>query len=362
MKAKLISLLAIIFIGLLFLNNVENLHKLIDSLSNNLAQSQKELANAKDAISALEKQSSDLTISTNSLKDDTLKTGYKISTLEKKDNELSKSLNKNLLLVRKDIVNVKKSFTKDITALHKNILYPSAQVKSKGNIGSGTIIYNKKDANGDYNIYILTVFHVVEKAVSEQNGKEVRDPVTVKIYSEGDYDEYDSELVSYDKKKDVALLKIKTADKLEYSAILASKDEISDMKVFTSVYVVGCPLGHNPTPSIGEISNLNKKIQGEKYWMANAPTIFGNSGGGVFDSKTNKLIGISSMICTYDNLISTPVPHLSVIVSMDTIYDWLDSQYMQFVYDGKVTKEVCDAKREEARKLNPNALKVTWEK
>ena len=57
-----------------------------------------------------------------------------------------------------------------------------------------------------------------------------------------------------------------------------------------------------------------------------SPTIFGNSGGGIFHRETHEMIGISAMICTYDNLVSTPVPHLSIVVSLETVYDWLDEQ------------------------------------
>ena len=82
----------------------------------------------------------------------------------------------------------------------------------------------------------------------------------------------------------------------------------------------------------------------------NAPTIFGNSGGGIFHRETHELIGLSAMICTYDNFVSTPVPHMSIMVSMDAVYDWLDEQNLQFLYDPTATREACLKRRDTAEK------------
>jgi hypothetical protein len=67
--------------------------------------------------------------------------------------------------------------------------------------------------------------------------------------------------------------------------------------------------------------------------MMSAPTIFGNSGGGVFHRETLEMIGVSAMICTFDNPVSTPVPHLGILVPLDSVYDWLRDNKFTFLFD-----------------------------
>jgi hypothetical protein len=77
--------------------------------------------------------------------------------------------------------------------------------------------------------------------------------------------------------------------------------------------------------------------------MMNAPTIFGNSGGGVFHRETRELLGVSVMVCTYDGAVSTPVPHLGIMVSLETVYDWLDDLHYQFIYDPEYPLEAYES-------------------
>ena len=82
--------------------------------------------------------------------------------------------------------------------------------------------------------------------------------------------------------------------------------------------------------------------------MMNAPTIFGNSGGGVFHRQTRELIGVSVMVCTYDGAVSTPVPHLGIMVSLETVYDWLDELHYPFIYDPESSLESFELRAPEA--------------
>ena len=67
----------------------------------------------------------------------------------------------------------------------------------------------------------------------------------------------------------------------------ASRDHGADrVSVWDPIYAVGCPLGNDPIPTQGEISSLSNELNGSNYWMINAPTYFGNSGGGVYLADT----------------------------------------------------------------------------
>jgi len=70
--------------------------------------------------------------------------------------------------------------------------------------------------------------------------------------------------------------------------------------------------------------------------MVNAPTFFGNSGGGIFLSDTCKLMGVSSMIYTYtyETNQSLVVPHMGLFVPLSMVYDWLDGRGYKYVTQG----------------------------
>lgn len=230
---------------------------------------------------------------------------------------------------------LKREVKRDFTGLYRNVLLPSIQVNCKGSIGSGTIFSSRKEEKGKFSLYVVTAHHVIEKSISQSpEGKDLFEEIVVKAYDpEGkSMEELKATVIAYEKKKDIALLRIETERPLGYQATPITKEELGKLRVFTPVYAVGCPLGHEPLPTVGEIASLNKVVDGERYFMMNAPTIFGNSGGGVFLRDDFRMIGVSTMICTYDGLFTTPVPHLGVFIPMNVIYDWLDSCKLQHVY------------------------------
>ncbi len=229
---------------------------------------------------------------------------------------------------RSDILALVGRMEHDVDALYRDVLLPSVQVDVQGGVGGGTVLSSTRKGT-----FVVTAFHVIQKAVSRDEDGEMRDPVGVKIYAGAGrvWDTVKSDILAYDEKKDLALLRLRTDKVYENVARLASHETLRGIKVFTPVYAVGCPLGHDPLPTLGEVASLKKELEGENFWMMSAPTIFGNSGGGVFHRETREMIGVSVMICTYDGVVSTPVPHLGVFISLEAVYDWLDSLDYGFV-------------------------------
>ncbi len=217
----------------------------------------------------------------------------------------------------------------DPSLLQRDILAPSVQVNVKGNVGGGTLLCSREGHS-----YVITACHVVQKIIPGRD-EETREPVDVTMYDgQGRASEtIDADLVAWDDRKDLALLRVRSVREFPNAARLASRETLRQVHVFTPIYAVGCPLGHDPLPTLGEVATLNKEVNGERFWMMNAPTIFGNSGGGVFHRETRELIGVSVMVCTYDGAVSTPVPHLGIMVSLETVYDWLDELHGPFIYD-----------------------------
>ena len=133
-----------------------------------------------------------------------------------------------------------------------------------------------------------------------------------------------AQLMYFDPELDTALLEIRSAEPLENGATLAPRRRLDQVRIFDSVYAVGCPLGNDPIPTHGEIATVDHEVDGEHYWMINAPTYIGNSGGGIFDSDTHELLGIFSKIYTHGTLRPTIVPHMGLVTPMSAIYDWLE--------------------------------------
>ena len=76
---------------------------------------------------------------------------------------------------------------------------------------------------------------------------------------------------------------------------------------------------------------MNRRIDEQTFWMTNAQMIFGNSGGGVYDAATQELVGVSSRVCAYGNVLPAAVPHLGVMVPMSTVLDWLEQNEFGFL-------------------------------
>ena len=234
--------------------------------------------------------------------------------------------------LRDAVARLRKDATRDAALLDRAILRPSVQVIGKGGVGGGTVIRSERESDGDFGTYIVTAYHVIEKLVERDAAKP--GPIQVKLYADGvEAEIVDSDLLIRDERRDLALLKLRSAKSYPIAARLAARERVRETSVFTPIYAVGCPLGHDPLPSFGEITTLRKEVNGERFWMMSAPTIFGNSGGGVFHRETLEMIGVSAMICTFDNPVSTPVPHLGILVPLDSVYDWLRDNRFAFLFD-----------------------------
>jgi S1-C subfamily serine protease len=159
----------------------------------------------------------------------------------------------------------------------------------------------------------------------------------------------------------VAILSFESRTPAPYVARLCPREKFDRIEIFTDVYAIGCPLGHAPLPTRGQITSKKKVVRAETFWMMNAPTIYGNSGGGIFLADSGELIGVSSMICGYSQLISIPVPHLGVFLPLSRVYDWLDTQGLWHVYRPEVPPQAGRLYRQLIRSLASGAVGKTIE-
>ncbi len=144
----------------------------------------------------------------------------------------------------------------------------------KGSTGSGVII--SEDG------YIVTNNHVIEDA----------DKLTVTLNNRKSYV---ADVVGYDKKNDIALLKIKTDSKLNYIPF-GNSDNI---KIGEWVLAVGNPYNLNSTVTAGIISAKSRDLDGDNniqsFLQTDAVVNPGNSGGALVNTR-GELIGINTAI------------------------------------------------------------------
>ena len=144
----------------------------------------------------------------------------------------------------------------------------------KGSTGSGVVI--SEDG------YIVTNNHVIDNA----------DELTVTLNNQKSYK---ARVIGFDKKTDIALLKIEADDKLDYIPF----GDSNNIKIGEWVLAVGNPYNLTSTVTAGIISAKSRDLDGDKniqsFLQTDAVVNPGNSGGALVNTK-GELIGINTAI------------------------------------------------------------------
>ena len=252
-------------------------------------------------------------------------------------------------------------------AAHEKYLYPVVRVSAGNSTGSGTIVYSKDIGDGKHSTYVLTNHHVIASAIritdewDSDLGKEVKKEIRAIIYVEifkyrnlsspvGTM-KLEADIVIYNKAEDMALVKIRLDDKMQYVATLPDKDKTEEYRVFDESIAVGCSLGWPTLPSIGIITRIGLQARSLPFDMSSAQIIFGNSGGAMFTAE-GVLIGIPSMIASMGW--SGVVSHMGLFIPIKRVYDWLEDEHYDFIFDPekdeKMSLEIREKEIEEKKK------------
>ncbi len=237
------------------------------------------------------------------------------------------------------IKDLRASVTKDPGRMKRSMIFPTVQLRGNGTVGSGVLVYSEPQSGVSespvYTSFAITACHVVQEVIGREPaaGRVVRE---VRAKRQSDTDEpvtLSAKLVLFDVDRDVALLRLNSTEEFPYLADFMPLSEVDELDVFSPAYAVGCPLGNQPMPTLGEISSKDKMVGDQAFWMLNAPTFFGNSGGGIYQAPGYRLIGVSSMIYTYGKSYPTVVPHMGLFVPLRTICQWLTRNSFDFVLE-----------------------------
>lgn len=226
---------------------------------------------------------------------------------------------------RVNLDHFEKGLQRDKDRMWKELVGPTVQLMGDETVGSGVLLRSEAvPGTGDFRTYLITAWHVIRDIQAGPENAHV--PVPVTIYGQDRrISPETAELLKFDANIDVALLQLNSTKPVECGARLASRPQLDGIRIFDQVYAVGCPLGNDPIPTFGEIADTQHMVDGVRYWMISAPTYIGNSGGGIFDAQTHELLGIFSKIYTHGTMRPTVVPHMGLVMSFQTIYDWLET-------------------------------------
>jgi len=178
------------------------------------------------------------------------------------------------------------------------------------NIGTGVVVYSQRRAtNVDprYYTYILTCAHVVNRYKNL--------PLSIECFQYADSTSitsiasYSGEVVAVDRKRDIAVIQIISAKPFPEVVAILSPSNFYNHPIYQAAYVIGCGLGQRPFITNGNISSYLEEKDPDAHvtvdfaFQVTAPTIYGNSGGGVYDAEGH-LMGLIQTI----SLVDTGIP------------------------------------------------------
>jgi S1-C subfamily serine protease len=237
------------------------------------------------------------------------------------------------------LASLSSTLSKDPETMKRLMLFPTVQLRGNGTVGSGVLIYSQEQPGLGrqpapfYTTFVITAYHVVVEVLGDRLERDIEE-VHVMQGTHSDVTEvYSARLVLFDRGRDLALLRLNATRSFPHLADLMPAAAFQTLDIFAPAYAVGCPLGNRPLPTLGEISSKHKQVGDQVFWMLNAPTFFGNSGGGIYQAPSFKLIGVSSMIYTYGKAQPAVVPHMGLFVPLDAVYRWLDKEGYSFVHE-----------------------------
>jgi S1-C subfamily serine protease len=229
---------------------------------------------------------------------------------------------------------------RDPSELTRTMLLPTVQLNGDDTVGSGTLVWSDLNPrSGAVESYVLTSFHVVRNILAD-TPKASKEGFQVTIYLPDGKVDVKGHMVASQPKIDAALVQLQTDRRFPNVANVLPPGEAKHIEVWDPVCAVGCPLGNDPVPSQGEISSLVNELNGANYWMINAPTYFGNSGGGVYRADTHQLIGVFSKIYTHGKGNPVVIPHMGLCTPIDEVHQWLQEEDMDFLLNTRPVVQI----------------------
>ena len=238
---------------------------------------------------------------------------------------------------QEDLANLAEQITPDTVEMTRSMLAPTVQLNGVDTMGSGTLVFSGTNPkNGKIESYVLTSYHVVRNILSDLPRSQKKKGIDVTIYLGDKKVDVKGKMEIYNATIDAALVKLQTDQVFPNVARTLPKPLESEVNLWDPVIAVGCPLGNDPVPTNGSISSLANELSGSNYWMINAPTYFGNSGGGVYLADSHQLIGVFSKIYTHGKGNPVVIPHMGLCTPIGLVHDWLADKGLNHLLEEQV--------------------------
>lgn len=230
------------------------------------------------------------------------------------------------LETRDELGRVRGHLAADNTEQWQAMVGPTVQLAGDTTVGSGVLLPSRPvEGEPDrFRTPLLTAWHVVRDIRADALDADAPIPVFLRD-ANGERTEYGARLLDHDAPLDAALLVIETDHPFAVGALLPTRERLRTARVFDPIVAVGCPLGNDPIPTRGQLTDLHHRVGDEHFWMISAPTYIGNSGGGLYAQGTHELVGIFSKIYTHGAIRPTVIPHMGLATPLESFYDWIDA-------------------------------------
>ena len=206
-----------------------------------------------------------------------------------------------------------------------DMVAPTVQLAGDATVGSGVLLKSQPVVGSDdeYRTLLLTSWHVVRDIRADAVEENAPIPVMLRD-AQGQKRHFTADLIAFDVPLDACLLLVDSTEKFAVGATLPTRAGLHSAQVFDPIVAVGCPLGNDPIPTKGHLSDLYHSVSSERFWMISAPTYIGNSGGGIYSGSDHRLLGIFSKIYTHGAIRPTVIPHMGLVTPLEEFYDWID--------------------------------------
>jgi S1-C subfamily serine protease len=205
------------------------------------------------------------------------------------------------------------------------ILNATVRVTADQSIGTGVILFEKEVESIHYS-YIVTNNHVI----NNKDEVEIESFTYLKQQTISSTTSYKGRVINRDPQLDLALVQVITPNSIGNAISFETKDIVTNLTLYQPVYIAGCALAKPPFVTNGNVAHISAISS-----IITAFSIFGNSGGGVYDA-TGKLVGIVrgvSMVHVPPRGLQIPEPNLTHMIPGPLVRSWLIVTNFSFIID-----------------------------
>jgi hypothetical protein len=251
--------------------------------------------------------------------------------------------------------------------MHNEMLYTALRIRADKAGGSGTVLFSQINKEGEAETYILTNHHVIDNLIKVPEewdsllGRKIKKERRATARAEFFQYNYlsrnvgqtglDADVVAYDAKLDLALLKLRDISPIEHVATIIPVNKIKELHIFDDIIAIGAQLGVPPIATEGKIVYMDAEIDNERFNMGTYNSIYGSSGGSVFryseERDKYEFIGVPSRVTVLPQMFSVDtVTHMSYFIPIESVIGFLKDWCYDFVFDPNSKIEDCHQKRE----------------